>query len=113
MQHILIKEHDGAESLVLGAGGDAAVDCQVGQEGRDLVLPHVTGVDPTAGPLPPEPQELFHPTSIGGNRPWANRRALHAVTYSSNRFMPTSIPRKKRQVNSRRKKRLTRCNEIC
>jgi len=44
MEHLQIEEFQGCQSLVLGGGGDRAVDCQMGQKGLDVPLGEVLRV---------------------------------------------------------------------
>ena len=43
-ENLLIEEYEGVEGLVLGRGGDLALDGEVAQEGDDLRLAHFVGM---------------------------------------------------------------------
>ena len=59
-EHLLIKEQQGEQGLVLGAGGDMAVDGQVGEEPLDLRRAHGAGVAHAV-----EADELLDPVGVG------------------------------------------------
>ncbi len=49
LQHVAVEEQDGGQGLVPGAGGDATVDDEMGEEGLDLRHAHFLRVAPPAG----------------------------------------------------------------
>jgi hypothetical protein len=44
IEDLLVKEEEGAESLVLSGGGDVIVNGEVAQEGGDLFFAHLGGM---------------------------------------------------------------------
>lgn len=58
-EHLTVEEEDGGEGLVLGGGGDALLDGEVGKEGFDFGGAHFTGVA-----LMVEEDEAFDPGDI-------------------------------------------------
>jgi hypothetical protein len=73
-----VKEHQGVEGLVLGAGTDAAVDGQVGEEPLDVGGGQLAGVPPRAVALG-EPQVVGDPgdvTPLGGQGVMADAEDL-------------------------------------
>lgn len=59
-EDLAVEEEDGAEGLVLGGGGDAPFDGEVGEEGFDLRRAHFAGVAFVV-----EEDEPFDPGDVG------------------------------------------------
>jgi hypothetical protein len=60
LEHIAVEEKEGAERLILGRGGDAAVRGQVREELADLIRPHLFRVA-----LVVEEDEALAPVDVG------------------------------------------------
>ena len=63
LEDLLVEEEEGAEGLVLGGGGDAAVDGEVAQEGGDFFFAEVGGVA-----LSVEEDKAADPVGVSGLR---------------------------------------------
>lgn len=59
LKHFPVKEKESAEGLILGGGGDAAVDGEVAEEGGDFFFAHRLGV-----PLPVEEDVSANPIEV-------------------------------------------------
>ena len=44
-----------------------AIDCQMGEERLDFLIPHLSGMNPMAGAIVMEPQKFLDPTAVGLN----------------------------------------------
>ena len=64
LQDFAEQEEEGGEGLVLSAGGDLSIDGEVGEEGVDLAVSHLSGVDPATGPVAMEAEKAFHPVEV-------------------------------------------------
>jgi hypothetical protein len=62
-EDLTVQEQEGVERLVLGCGGDVALDGQVGEELLDLRRPGISRMAPGAIPLQ-EPDELLGPPDV-------------------------------------------------
>jgi hypothetical protein len=63
LQHVAVEEEHGGQRLVLGAGGDVAIDREVSEESLDFGEAHVTGVPPPVGGAM-EADELLDPGEV-------------------------------------------------
>lgn len=59
-EHLTVEEEEGSEGLILGGGGDASLDGEVGEEGLDFWGAHLAGVAFVV-----EEDEAFDPGDIG------------------------------------------------
>ncbi len=68
-EDLMIEKEEGGESLVLGAFGHLAVDCQMGQESLNFCRAKKGRMHPLPAGLSLEPQKLLRPAKVGLNRP--------------------------------------------
>lgn len=78
-QEFLVEEEECGEGLGLGAGGDLSVDSEMGEEGIDLAVGVLVGVDSLSVEIAGKAEVAVDPGDVGFFGPFGDLEHLHFV----------------------------------
>ncbi len=78
-QEFLVEEEECGEGLALGAGGDISVDSEMGEEGIDLAIGELAGVDSLSVEIAGKAEVAVDPGDVGFFGPFGDLEHPHFV----------------------------------
>ena len=78
-EEFLVQEEECGECLVLGAGSDLSVDSEMGEEGIDLAVGELAGVDPLSVEIAGKAEVAVDPGDVGFFGPFGDVEHPHFV----------------------------------